>query len=652
MLQLDHKNKLVLRSHSRKHFFLFKRMKMKKFFACLPLFACLFAAVSAFAQTNVTHLSTVTFNNQKLSNVWGYTANGSEYALVGGFQGTTIVDITNPAAPVNIVTVAGPNSDWREIKTYENFAYVVSEGGGGVQIIDLSNLPNNNPAHYSYFCNVPGFGNMNTGHALHVDETAGFLYVYGSNINGGRPVVINLEPDPYNPTYAGRLAALAYAHDGYADGDFMYAGHIFAGQFSIVNFTNKASPVVVATQPTPGAFTHNTWLSGSTLFTTDEVSGSFLTAYDISNTNNIRELDRIRSNPGSGVIAHNTYITNTNYAVTSWYKDGFTIVDVDRPANMVQVGNFDTYPNDAGTGFEGCWGVYPYFPSGTIIASNIRKFGTNHGELMVFSPTYVRGCYLEGVVRNTAGVPLTNAQVEIINTTVLDYVNNVGEYKVGLLTPGTYTARASKQGYFPQDIVVSLGTGQLTLQDFNLVQIPLPVELTKFEVQAEDYTALLRWETSAEVGNAGFEVQYAPDALSWAPIGFVKASGAATGKYSFRSKNLKPGVHYFRLKQIDLDGKFKMTDWVSCLIDRAGLQVALQPNLVQDQSTLKIHAAQSGDVHVELFSASMQALGQQWTFSVEKDFETSLQLQHLPTGKYFLMAHTGQERAAIAFIKE
>ncbi len=625
---------------------------MKKFFARLPLVAGLFSAVATFAQINVTHLATVTFPNQHLANVWGYTAsNGAEYALVGGFQGTTIVDISNPSSPSVITTIAGPGSDWREIKTYENYAYVVSEGGGGVQIIDLNNLPGTNLANYNYYCSVPGFATpLNKGHALHVDETAGFLYVYGSNIDAGKPVVINLQPDPYNPTYAGRLAALAYAHDGYADDNFMYAGHIYNGQFSIVDFTNKSNPVVIATQQTPGNFTHNTWLSGSTLFTTDEVSGSYLTSYDISNTSNITELDRIRSNPGSGVIAHNTYITNNNYAVTSWYKDGFTIVDVDRPANMVQVGNYDTYPNDVGNGFEGCWGVYPFFPSGTIITSNIRKFGTNDGELMVFSANYVRGCYLEGTVRNTAGNPLTKTQVEILGTNGLEAGNNNGEYKMGLLTPGTYTARASKLGYLSQDMVVDLSTGQLVLQDFTLSQIPLPVELIKFEVRSEDYTALLRWETASELKNAGFEVQYAPDALSWEPIGFVQAKGAAN-KYDFRSKTLKPGVHYFRLKQIDLDGKFKLTDWVSCVIERGGLQLVLQPNLVQDQSTLKIHAAQAGDVHVELFSANMQSLGKQWTFSVEKDFETPLDLQHLPTGKYFLMAQSGQERAAIAFIK-
>ena len=121
---------------------------------------------------------------------------------------------------------------------------------------------------------------------------------------------------------------------------------------------------------------------------------------------------------------------------------------------------------------------------------------------------------------------------------------------------------------------------------------------------------------------------------------------------SFSSKILSPGVHYFRLKQIDLDGKFKYSDWVSCVIDKEGLTVSLQPNLVNDQTTLKIHTALPGDVRVELYSSNMQSLGQSWVFSVEKDFETVLRLPNLPTGKYYLLASNGRERAATVLVKK
>ena len=77
------------------------------------------------------------------------------------------------------------------------------------------------------------------------------------------------------------------------------------------NVTNKSAPVLVSYQTTPGAFTHNTWLTDNSriLLTTDEVSNSYLTAYDIIDPYNITELDRIQSQfPSSGSIVHNTHV--------------------------------------------------------------------------------------------------------------------------------------------------------------------------------------------------------------------------------------------------------------------------------------------------------------------------------------------------------
>lgn len=623
---------------------------MKKILNALSILTLQFCASQAIAQTNVTLLATFDFPDEQLANVWGYSSGGSEYALVGTFDGTAIIDITDPGAPDLITTVDGPNSQWREIKTYGDYAYVVTEGGfNGIQIIDLSDLPNNNPQHHYYVCAVPGQGNVTKAHALHVDETAGFLYVYGSNLISGKPIVIDLNTDPYNPSYAGRFNGIGYVHDGYADNNMMYAGHILAGLFSIVDFSDKSNPIQLGTQQTPGSFTHNTWLSGSTLLTTDEISNSFLTSYNVSDPGDIQELDRIQSNPGSGSIVHNTYILN-NYAVSSWYRDGFTIVDVDRPANIIQVGDYDTYPDAGGNGFNGCWGVYPYFPSGTIIASNIKKFGTDDGELLIFSADYVRGCYLEGKAVNEDLNPLSSVKIEILTTNALENTGANGLYKTGLLTPGLYTVRASKPGYITVETDVTLDNGVLTIADFIMLLAPLPVELTQLTVRSEDYTAMLHWETASETENQGFEVQHSNDVTSWESIGFVQGNGFASN-YNFRTKNLKPGVHYFRLKQLDYDGTFKYTDWVSLVLQSGALKVEILPNVVSEQGTLKIHSPLPGDVQVELVTANMQSTGQQWTFSVEKDFETVLVLRHLPAGKYYLLVQNGQERAVTAFIK-
>lgn len=94
---------------------------------------------------NTTFRSKVTFTGQTVANVWGYTArSGHEYALVGAANGLVIVDITDPDHPQQIVQIPGPHNLWKEIKTYSHYAYITSEGGGGIQVVDLSALPSPN----------------------------------------------------------------------------------------------------------------------------------------------------------------------------------------------------------------------------------------------------------------------------------------------------------------------------------------------------------------------------------------------------------------------------------------------------------------------------------------------------------------------------
>ena len=405
-----------------------------------------------FAQDlNTTFRSKITFPGQTLANVWGYTSrSGHEYALLGGAKGLIIVDITNPDNPVQIVQIPGPNNLWKEIKTYSHYAYITSEGGSGIQIVNLKNLPSANLPYHYYRGDGPILNQLNRIHALHIDTNKGFLYAWGGDLFGGGAKIFDLKQDPYNPVYVGKYDQLGYIHDGYVENDTMYSGHIYAGQFAVVNMANKSAPELIATQGTPNAFTHNTWLADDrkTLLTTDEVSNSFLAAFDVSDPTDIVLLDKIQSNPGSNSIVHNTY-TWKNWAITSWYKDGFTIVDITRPDNLVQVGNFDTYPT-TGSGFEGCWGVYPYFPSGTIVASNINALNTGDGEMFLVTPEYKRACYLEGKITDgLTGLPLSNARILIggPGSLVSEFSGTNGVFKMGQEASGYFLIKVSKPGY-------------------------------------------------------------------------------------------------------------------------------------------------------------------------------------------------------------
>ena len=112
-------------------------MKLKKLlFSGL---AVLFFAAGSMAQNlNVVSNAHLTYPGQTCANICGYVdSTGKEYALVGASFGMSIVDVSNPAAPVEVIQIPGIHNLWREIKVRGFYDYVTTEGGGGLQINNI-----------------------------------------------------------------------------------------------------------------------------------------------------------------------------------------------------------------------------------------------------------------------------------------------------------------------------------------------------------------------------------------------------------------------------------------------------------------------------------------------------------------------------------
>ncbi len=479
---------------------------MKKNLLALAL---LFSTQVSNAQNfNITLAGIRTYPGDDLSNIGGWVSPGGvEYALVGTEAGLSIVDVSTPSNPVEKILVPGPRSIWREVKTYDHYAYVTTEGGGGLQIVDLSQLPTAAPA-ILWTGNGIISGQLDNIHSLHIED--GYVYLHGSNLFNGAAIIADIATNPLSPNYVGHTPG-GYVHDGYARGNYYYGCHVYVGDFTIYDVTNKANPIPLGQQITPAAFTHNCWLSTNSqyLFTTDETSNSYLTSYDVTNPTNITEMDRIQITPGSGSIVHNTHIIEKNgadYAVTSWYKDGVVITDVTRPQNMVNVGRYDTYAQGAGNGFNGDWGVYPYLPSGILVVSDI-----NNG-LFVLNPTYTRACYLEGIVTDSiSGLPLNNATVQILTTSISKNTKNTGEYKTGTPTAGTYNIQVSRSGYITKTIYnVVLSPGVVTQEDVQLVPVGQAIALNGQVVETGTGAPIANAQIS--FSNSGFNYTATADA--------------------------------------------------------------------------------------------------------------------------------------------
>jgi choice-of-anchor B domain-containing protein len=324
---------------------------------------------------------------------WGWTdpTTGKEYALMGLNNGTAFIDISNPSSPIYLgkLPTHTSSSSWRDIKTYSNHAFIVSEANGhGMQVFDLTRLRNvnnppvtfNNDAHYS------GFGRA---HNIVINEDTGYAYAVGTSTYNGGPHFVNIQ-DPVNPTAAGGYATDAYSHDAqvvsYCGPDADYIGReILIGsnenEVVIADITNKSNPTSIATITYPNiGYTHQGWFTEDQRYfivgdELDEQNIGFNTrtiVFDFEDLDN-PQLHMNYTGP-TPAIDHNGYVKGTKYYMAN-YRAGMRVIDVSDIANgnMTEEGFFDSYPNNNNANFSGAWSVYPYFESGNIVISDINR---------------------------------------------------------------------------------------------------------------------------------------------------------------------------------------------------------------------------------------------------------------------------------------
>jgi choice-of-anchor B domain-containing protein len=428
----------------------------------ISLFVCSILPIIGLAQPSINQLGYLDIpaaHGEDLNDIWGYVdGSGNEYALIGAENGVSVVDVSDPNNPTEVFWKTGMNSVWRDLKTYNGYCYVTTEAQEGLLILDLNGLPNASLIDSAHF-----FGNgWLSAHNLYIDEF-GYMYIFGANRGNGGAIIYDLNVDPWNPVEVGDFDDY-YIHDGYARNNKLYSGHIFNGFFSVVDVSNKSNPVLLGTHATPNAFSHNVWLSddGLTAFTTDELEGSYLASFDVSDPANIVELDKIQSTPEVGTIPHNTHVLN-DYLITSWYTDGVLIHDAANPSNIVEIASFDSSPFTDAT-YEGNWGAYPFLPSGNLLISD-RQEG-----LFVLGVNYQRACYIEGTitdVNTTFAIP--NAKAQIISDSHIENSDLNGFYETGIALPGTYDIAYDKYGYFPDTLFgVVAQTANVTTADIAL----------------------------------------------------------------------------------------------------------------------------------------------------------------------------------------
>lgn len=445
------------------------------------LFFLFFSLNNFVAQTNplnvqqFAHMPISSFMvPSELNDIWGWVdSSGNEYAIVGMNDGTSIIDLSDPLSPQEVLFVPGMNSIWRDIKTYGNYAYVTTEAMNGLLIIDLSNLPDSANTN-TYLYTGPSNAQWQRAHNIYIDER-GYAYIFGANRGSGGAIILDLNQDPTQPVEIADINNW-YVHDGMVKGDTLFLANGNNSLFSVWDVSNPSNPVLLAQNPTVGFYSHNIWSSddGNYIYTTEEDNGGHLSEFNITDLNNIDLTDKIQAEPGNNIMPHNAFYIN-DYIVNSYYTTGIQIFDVQSKGNIVNVGHFDTSPNFSGPGSNGCWGVYPYLPSGIIIASDIEN------GFFVLDPDYKRAAYLEGTITDAStNTSLSGVTVEILNSNNNTLTNVGGGFKLGTLNAGTYSVVFSHPLYqsdtINQVVLQNDSTTILNLVMYSLTPLNLNIE--------------------------------------------------------------------------------------------------------------------------------------------------------------------------------
>jgi len=293
---------------------------------------------------------------------WGFVYNGTEYAVIGSTVGTHLFMISSTDELVEIQFIPGfiTNAIHRDYHDYNNYLYGVSDEDPGLDIMDMSTLPDS-------LTRIKKIDQLWTTHNIFIDTATATLYACDGAITDIYAIV---QPDSLEPISPFVFPTSDYVHDIYARNDTLFMNSSNSG----LTFIDLGAPTPVTHTfdfyPEDG-YNHSGWLSdnGTTYVFADETPGKSVKVCDFSDWTDPQITALIKPNTFDSTTAHNLMIKE-DLLYISYYYDGLQIYDISDIYNPIRVAYYDTYQGPDSTNFEGAWGVYCFLPSERILVSD------------------------------------------------------------------------------------------------------------------------------------------------------------------------------------------------------------------------------------------------------------------------------------------
>jgi hypothetical protein len=212
-------------------------------------------------------------------------------------------------------------------------------------------------------------------------------------------------------------------------------------------------------------------------------------------------------------------------------------------------------------------------------------------------------------------------------------VGTVGSAQIGHFTGGVWV-------FTPSTTSAPTYTGTFTsFSPFIIASQVLPVELVSFTAKKVGTINVLNWQTASEKNNSHFDIERSINGENnWTSIGTVKGNGNSviTQNYNF-TDNTPLSISYYRLKQIDFDGRFEYSNVVSVIGKSSKFNIAsIAPNPTKESSNILLESATNETVSVTLFDVSGRVVLSQNASITEGPNFLTLNMMQLNNGIYFM----------------
>jgi hypothetical protein len=219
----------------------------------------------------------------------------------------------------------------------------------------------------------------------------------------------------------------------------------------------------------------------------------------------------------------------------------------------------------------------------------------------------------------TLGIVYPHGGYAIINSGSGGSPNALGSYAVSDDLGNEYVANS-----LTTTVPLALGTNVA------------PVTFAKFDANCNDKGTSLEWITSQEINSDNYQVEKSFDGVNWKSIATIKAAGNSSTDKVYNYLDLVSGAAKYRIKQVDMDGRFAYTSIASTSCTPKNIDIAIYPVPANNRLNVAISATKNINTEFMIYDATGRLVKQISEKIIAGNNVLQIDLTNLPNGQYIL----------------